>query len=799
MPTHFAFRLSAYLTLAFSCLAMAYAEWHVLPVGTFVGLAVLALLMLAFYCEGRYELSLKHANALGLVIGIVVMVWLAYQFVNRSSLLYRLPWPASLLPYLGPILMVLMPAKLFRPKHTGDWWAMQGIALANAALGCAIEDDTTFAILVGMYGVVAIWSLSLFYYLRVGGVLPPVPKDTLAPVPTILASRIQVEQLNFGREFFFRSLGWIAVASMISVPLFFLTPRSNAPQWKFGTQRLETGLSDGQFVDLNRAGDLNVNREVVLEFQVTDRVGAAYEQVSPEQRFRVYSFNEYSQGRWQKLTADRLLGPGTILPMEPDGPRTPRQNEKHASQIGSFGPDQLQFSFQPRVRNDWALVDPVRWVINDYPPIQTIHDDEEWPWLQLPDTHFSRLRLPPVPRHVLFNYRQMIPRETAEPDVSPGFELAFPFPEIRDLTTPRSLTPPSPDNPVLRYRSMNLERLRKWSQELFRKLAETNPDVEEAIKRAKLEPDFHFVPQDYEVVSKALTAYFSSGQDYKYSLNLRRIDPMIDPAEEFLFTIKEGHCERYATATCLVLRAVGIPANYVSGYKGCEQIEPGRYVIRQEHAHAWVEVLIPRPAPANHKFRIEIGKEGWHRDKVNGQTVLWHWHSFDPTPGVAEEETETKGTLANFWDRLDRFFDDYVIGYNPDRRAAAFQSVLRWFGSGSGMYVLVGIGVVAAVMAMLMLRRKRRAKRMVRGTGVIWYDRFCQLIADYNGPSIATATPHELGEWLQATLQDDRPAELALAYNRMKYGGQLLTPDDETRLTELVDAFAVALQKRGRS
>src|SRR5215218_7699130 len=142
MPTDFAFRLSTYLTLFLSCAALGYAEWDLLPEAAVFTFVVAGLLGVAFYQEGRLEMSLSAANRLGMVIGIIAVVWIAFQIVRPSGgLIYSLPWPASMLPYIGPLVMILMPAKMFRPKHIGDWWTMHGVGLAAVALGCALADD----------------------------------------------------------------------------------------------------------------------------------------------------------------------------------------------------------------------------------------------------------------------------------------------------------------------------------------------------------------------------------------------------------------------------------------------------------------------------------------------------------------------------------------------------------------------------------------------------------------------------------------------------------------------------------
>ena len=135
MPTDFAFRFSTYLTLALACACLGYAEWEYLPeVTAFTGAVVVALVA-AFRAEWRFSLSLTAANWVGAGIFLAAVFWISIHWRNDQSLLHTLPWPAGLLPYLGPIVMTAIVAKLFRPKHVGDWWTMHGMGLAAVGLG----------------------------------------------------------------------------------------------------------------------------------------------------------------------------------------------------------------------------------------------------------------------------------------------------------------------------------------------------------------------------------------------------------------------------------------------------------------------------------------------------------------------------------------------------------------------------------------------------------------------------------------------------------------------------------------
>ena len=89
----------------------------------------------------------------------------------------------------------------------------------------------------------------------------------------------------------------------------------------------------------------------------------------------------------------------------------------------------------------------------------------------------------------------------------------------------------------------------------------------------------------------AIQAYLT--RNYRYSLDAPLAEQE-QPLEEFLFSRKTGYCEHYATAMVIMLRTVGIPARLVTGFLTTEWNGYGNYyVVRQQDAHAWVEVYLP--------------------------------------------------------------------------------------------------------------------------------------------------------------------------------------------------------------
>ncbi len=80
--------------------------------------------------------------------------------------------------------------------------------------------------------------------------------------------------------------------------------------------------------------------------------------------------------------------------------------------------------------------------------------------------------------------------------------------------------------------------------------------------------------------------FFSRG--FSYTLNLKARRTEATPLADFLLRTRSGHCEYYATATVLLLRAAGIPARYATGYAVQEYSElEDLYLVRRRHAHSW--------------------------------------------------------------------------------------------------------------------------------------------------------------------------------------------------------------------
>ena len=103
----------------------------------------------------------------------------------------------------------------------------------------------------------------------------------------------------------------------------------------------------------------------------------------------------------------------------------------------------------------------------------------------------------------------------------------------------------------------------------------------------------------------AIEAYLR--ENYPYTLDVPTPPPGRDVADYFLFDLKKGYCDYYATAMVVLARAAGLPARFVSGYaSGTYDSDNAQYIVTEANAHSWVEI-----------FFTDIG-----------------WVEFEPTAGL---------------------------------------------------------------------------------------------------------------------------------------------------------------------
>lgn len=181
-----------------------------------------------------------------------------------------------------------------------------------------------------------------------------------------------------------------------------------------------------------------------------------------------------------------------------------------------------------------------------------------------------------------------------------------------------------------------------------------------------------------------------------------------DPIDQFLFDTRRGFCEHYASAFTFMMRAAGIPARVVLGYQGGE-VNPlgGHLIVRQSDAHAWTEVWLEGhgwvrvdPTAAVAPERIEYGTRDPAFESIaaswgfSAPSKLWH-------------------DLTLTLDALDARWNDFVLGYGPDKQ----DEFMEWLGMDDPNWrkmlltmLVIVIAMIAAISGLLMLRYRSPAK-----------------------------------------------------------------------------------------
>lgn len=133
--------------------------------------------------------------------------------------------------------------------------------------------------------------------------------------------------------------------------------------------------------------------------------------------------------------------------------------------------------------------------------------------------------------------------------------------------------------------------------------------------------------------------------------------------DEFLFDFRRGFCEHYASAFVFLMRAAGVPARVVTGYQGGE-LNPvdGFFTIRQSDAHAWSEIWLTGqgwirvdPTAAVAPSRVEQGISA----ALPADEVL---------PMLSRIDIDWLRTMRNRWEALNNGWNQWVLGYNPERQ-----------------------------------------------------------------------------------------------------------------------------------
>ena len=317
-----------------------------------------------------------------------------------------------------------------------------------------------------------------------------------------------------------------------------------------------------------------------------------------------------------------------------------------------------------------------------------------------------------------------------------------------------------------------------------------------------------------ERIARNISRYLQTSYAYSLDVTDARRSADQDPMDWFVGPDgHRGHCEYFAGTLALACQALGIPARVVVGFKTDEfNASMGRYVVRQSHAHAWVEVLTARG-----------------------------WQSLDPTSGNGDDAISASG---GFGQRVRQWFEflqytwaNNVVAYDNGTRENLLQNlesrvvtgeaggglwnqfqqwlerqnlyiysvqVMAWL-IVAALVVLCGAVAWFALERWRLRRRARRmglrdlppdeAKRLARQ--LAFYDELLRLLGRHGHRRRASQTPREFAGSLASL-----PAEafaavggLTEVFYRVRYGRGRLTPRRQRWLGRTLETLAATLER----
>jgi len=126
----------------------------------------------------------------------------------------------------------------------------------------------------------------------------------------------------------------------------------------------------------------------------------------------------------------------------------------------------------------------------------------------------------------------------------------------------------------------------EWVRERYLQLPDTLPSRVRELAQQITAP--------YDNPYDQVTAIESYLRKLKYNEQIEAPPPGRDGVDYFLFDLRQGYCDYYASALVVMARAVGIPARLAAGYSRGEYVpELEAYRQREYDAHSWPEVFFP--------------------------------------------------------------------------------------------------------------------------------------------------------------------------------------------------------------
>jgi transglutaminase-like putative cysteine protease len=310
-----------------------------------------------------------------------------------------------------------------------------------------------------------------------------------------------------------------------------------------------------------------------------------------------------------------------------------------------------------------------------------------------------------------------------------------------------------------------------WVKERYLQLPNTLPSRIRELARQITAP--YNNPYDQ---ATALESYL---RNLKYNEQIEAPPPGRDGVDYFLFDIKQGYCDYYASALVVMARAVGIPARLAAGYsRGQYESELGVYRQREYDAHSWPEVFFPK----------------------------YGWVEFEPTAAeslITRPEPPSDTNLANQNERTNpqdrpdrdtRIPEDESIG-GPGNPAFNIGSLIHrlpriWpLLAGVLLAGLVGVGV-------FWFNWQRGLHGLSLAAGL--YERMTRLAGLIGVRDTPSQTPYEYADTLGQAVPRGQPdiRQIADVYVRERFSGREIAIEEGQTLVTVWQRLRQTLVKR---
>ncbi|MDX1946536.1 MAG: DUF3488 and transglutaminase-like domain-containing protein [Pirellulaceae bacterium] len=561
-------------------------------------------------------------------IALAAVVWSMRNFFGRIGSEGQLLAIADMLVYLQIVL-------LFQQKTGRVYWQLLVLSLLQVVVAAALSLGPQFGLLLAFYMVLALLTLVLLCLHEQLGAGPAFAGATSAAgletsvgqrlladpelLPSASAATLASSLALASRPALVaRQVTLLSLATLLFAAVFFgATPRLGERDWGGGRSKISPTSGFAPEINLEESGRILENNQIVMRATFTRLIDQRPYPLLGEPYFLGAVLTDYvpdqAGNRW--VPARRRIS--RYFPMSDVRPPP-------------LSPELL-------IRQDVALENANPHTIFSVLPVQGL---SETPRELRYDPHRSRIVRTPrsddLPLHREYRY-------------------AFATPALRNGRHLRG-TPHA--NPALNGQDeflLEMERadLARFDYDRFPQLAEAASAV---LARESLGGGTQFEQ------ALALERHFQAPGLYRYSLvfDFKR-DKSLDPIEDFVANHRTGHCEYFASALVLMLRSQGIPARIVNGYKGGDYNTLGKYyLVRERHAHAWVEALLP----AGEVPAWEIAGE-----PSGGGT----WYRLDPTPAAPQQVANAQDdgfghSVVDAFDYVELLWRDYVLSLNSTRQ-----------------------------------------------------------------------------------------------------------------------------------